>query len=99
MKRIEVSVVCAWPDQVWRHSLQLAEGGTVADVLAQLPWADITGLDAQTVKTGIFGRLVGPDEVLRQGDRIELCRPLQIDPKQVRRERAERERPLPSGRR
>lgn len=99
MKRIEVSVVSAWPEQVWRHTLRVDEGCTVADVLEQLPWTQIPGLDAQTVKTGIFGRLVGGDAVLRQGDRIELYRPLQIDPKQVRRERAERGQPLTPGRR
>jgi putative ubiquitin-RnfH superfamily antitoxin RatB of RatAB toxin-antitoxin module len=37
---------------------------------------------------GIFGRKVGYDEVLENGDRVEIYRPLIADPKQVRRERA-----------
>lgn len=39
---------------------------------------------------GIFGKVVGPNSVLRDGDRIEIYRPLIVDPKQARRTRAER---------
>ncbi len=88
MKAIAVSVVCAWPDQVWRREIEVPEGSTVGDALATLPWQAVTGLDPATLRTGLFGRLVGLDEVLRAADRIELYRPLLIDPKQVRRERA-----------
>jgi RnfH family Ubiquitin len=35
----------------------------------------------------IWGRSVAPAEVLRNGDRLELCRPLRVDPKTARRER------------
>lgn len=99
MSEIDVSVVCAWPGEVWQQRLRVPEGSTVGTVLARVPWQAVAGPDAGTLKTGIFGRLVGPDEVLRPGDRIELYRPLQIDPKQVRRERAGHGRSPPVGRR
>ena len=37
---------------------------------------------------GIFGELAGLDDSLRDGDRIEIYRPLLADPKTIRRERA-----------
>ncbi len=41
-------------------------------------------------RIGIFGKAVEPDAPLRDGDRVEIYRPLIADPKQARRERAER---------
>jgi putative ubiquitin-RnfH superfamily antitoxin RatB of RatAB toxin-antitoxin module len=41
---------------------------------------------------GIFGVVCAPDTVLRAGDRVEIYRPLPVDPKQARRQRAERVR-------
>lgn len=37
------------------------------------------------VRLGIYGRNVSPDTVLRDGDRVEIYRPLKIDPKAARR--------------
>ena len=34
---------------------------------------------------GVWGRLRSPEHILREGDRIELYRPLQVDPKDARR--------------
>ena len=39
------------------------------------------------LQTGIWGRKLPPDHVLRDGDRVELYRPLKVDPKVARRER------------
>jgi len=39
-------------------------------------------------KIGIFGKLTKPAQVLREGDRVEIYRPLIADPKEVRRRRA-----------
>jgi putative ubiquitin-RnfH superfamily antitoxin RatB of RatAB toxin-antitoxin module len=39
---------------------------------------------------GIFGAPASPDAPLRDGDRVELYRPLISDPKQARRERAKK---------
>ena len=68
--------------------LQLPAGSCVVDairvsgLLQGLPddWVD-------SLQTGIWGRKQAPDQVLREGDRVELCRPLKVDPKVARRER------------
>lgn len=47
-------------------------------------------IDLDSVKLGIFSRLVKHDEVLQPGQRVEIYRPLIADPKDVRRKRAEK---------
>ena len=62
-------------------ALQLPAGSTAAQALALAGW------DREGVSLGIWGRKVGPDEVLRDGDRLELYRPLTVDPMQARHRR------------
>ncbi|HIF50511.1 MAG TPA: RnfH family protein [Thiotrichaceae bacterium] len=45
-------------------------------------------IDLQTYKVGIFSKIQSLDTVLQSGDRIEIYRPLQVDPKEARRRRA-----------
>jgi putative ubiquitin-RnfH superfamily antitoxin RatB of RatAB toxin-antitoxin module len=45
-------------------------------------------IDIATARLGIFGRPVTPDTVLGDSDRVEIYRPLAIDPKEARRRRA-----------
>jgi putative ubiquitin-RnfH superfamily antitoxin RatB of RatAB toxin-antitoxin module len=45
---------------------------------------------AQPLNCAIFGRVVPLDERLREGDRVEILRPLIADPKQTRRQAAAR---------
>jgi putative ubiquitin-RnfH superfamily antitoxin RatB of RatAB toxin-antitoxin module len=72
--------------------LQLASGSCVLDairqsaVLAGLPDAKVDEL-----QTGIWGRKLPADQVLRDGDRVELYRQLKVDPKVARRERFSRQ--------
>lgn len=87
---IDVTVVyCAAPGEVDEVRLRLAAGATLLDalrasgVLVRHPSID---LDAQRV--GIWGRTKPLDATLRDRDRVEVYRPLQVDPKQARRERA-----------
>jgi putative ubiquitin-RnfH superfamily antitoxin RatB of RatAB toxin-antitoxin module len=47
-------------------------------------------LGAGPLSVGIFGKSVPEDTVLREGDRLEIYRPLIADPKQARRRRAAR---------
>ncbi len=86
---LAVEVVYALPRKAWSIALELPEGATVADALAA---ADLPGrvpgavVDAESL--AIFGRAVTPGTRLRGGDRVEVLRPLQVDPKQARRQRA-----------
>lgn len=76
------------PRQVLERRLQLPEGATVADALRL---CDLGRLAADTELTqaavGIWGRKAQPQQRLREGDRVEIYRPLRVDPKVARRER------------
>ena len=80
---VRVEVVLAWPRRFERVELQLPDGARVADAVAAsgLPLDGITGF-------AVFGERVEADAPLRDGDRIELLRPLVADPKEARRRRA-----------
>jgi len=45
-------------------------------------------IDVATARLGVFGRQVTPETVLGESDRVEIYRPLVIDPKEARRRRA-----------
>lgn len=93
---IEVDVAYALPQRQWLLRVALPAGSTVADAVersgirAQV--AQYLGVDAvEESGFGVFGQAVTPETALRAGDRVEIYRPLQCDPKQVRRERAARQ--------
>ena len=44
-------------------------------------------LDLHHAAVGVWGRQARQEQVLRDGDRVEVLRPLQVDPKVARRER------------
>jgi putative ubiquitin-RnfH superfamily antitoxin RatB of RatAB toxin-antitoxin module len=73
-------------------TLALSPGTTVEAALTTLAtqpsWASAcaAALDSQW-RLALWSRKVGLSEVLRDGDRLELCRPLLVDPMVARRER------------
>lgn len=73
------------PRQVLEQSLQLPEGGTVADALRVCEFA-LAAAGPQAL-VGVWGRKASPQQVLREGDRVEVYRSLKVDPKTARRER------------
>lgn len=87
---IEVEVVFALPDRVWRRRIEVEPGTTAGRALAMSGLAERVG--DQPVQLGIFGRKVGRDHVMQRGERLELYRPLSVDPKQRRRRRASEKR-------
>jgi uncharacterized protein len=69
-------------------SLQLETGATVADALRLSGLAARhAGLAIDTLAVGIWGALCQHDDRLRDRDRVELYRPLRVDPKEARRQR------------
>lgn len=87
--QIRVSVIYAEPGRVFSIDLALPEGSAVADAIERSGIHDaIPGIDVREDRLGIFARKVSPDTVLRDGDRVEIYRPLTIDPKEARRRRA-----------
>ena len=79
---LRVEVVDARRDGARVIELDLPVGALVRDALAA------SGLKASRV--GIFGRKVTLETRLADGDRVELYRPLAVDPKEARRRRARR---------
>jgi putative ubiquitin-RnfH superfamily antitoxin RatB of RatAB toxin-antitoxin module len=69
--------------------VELPEGSTAAEALSRsgLP-GQFPGMDVAELGYAVFGRAIGPQTILRDGDRLELLRPLIADPKQARRRRA-----------
>lgn len=88
---IRIEVVHALPEEQWVLPLDLGDGATVADALAVCAQDLVFGrfaLDQLTI--AIWGEVVERNKALREGDRLELLRPLQVDPKTARRLRAKR---------
>ena len=54
----------------------------------RLPPQRFPEIDLTINKVGVFGRLCKLDQVLKTGDRVEIYRPLLVDPKEMRRTRA-----------
>ena len=83
MSSIRVEVVRALAERVDAVALTLPAGATVAQAIDA---SGIPGVDLDAV--GIFGRRVPPATRLADGDRVEIYRPLALDPKEQRRRRA-----------
>ena len=83
--RILVAAALASRQEV--TELELPEGATVGDAIAR---ADVAGRfpELADAQTGLWGRPVPATHVLREGDRVELYRPVSADAKSMRRERA-----------
>jgi len=88
---MKIEVAYAMPEKQYLFVEEVADGATVEQVLQQsqllkeLP-------DLQIEKVGVFSQLVSLDTVLRDGDRIEVYRPLKADPRDRRRQKVEQER-------
>ena len=90
---LRVRVVYALPGQQADVSLQVKAGTTVTDAVARSGLLQkFPEAAARPLACAVFGRAVPLTYELRDGDRIEILRPLLIDPKQSRREAAERSR-------
>jgi putative ubiquitin-RnfH superfamily antitoxin RatB of RatAB toxin-antitoxin module len=69
-------------ERIERMSLRLAAPATVGDALRHAGWGVAEG-----EMLGLWGRKVGLDEPLQDGDRVEVYRPLTVDPMQARHRR------------
>lgn len=81
---MKIELVMAWPRRHQAVSVELPESATLQHALEKAGWAQLENVDGYA----IFGVNAEASTVLREGDRIELLRPLQIDPKDARRRRA-----------
>lgn len=87
---LNIEIVYGLPDRQVLKAMQVADGTTAREAALQSGLAvEFPELDVQTVKLGIFGKLVKDDTVLREKDRVEMYRPLLVDPKEARRKRVQ----------
>ncbi|MBE7418635.1 MAG: RnfH family protein [Ideonella sp.] len=88
---IEVVVALA-PHCVRCATLRLPAGATVADALRASGVLDgVDGALVDALAPSVWSRAVALDARLRDGDRVELTRPLRVDPKEARRQRYRRD--------
>ncbi len=91
MSALRIEVVYALPERQLLRRVSLPEGSTVeAAVCASGLPAEFPEIDP--LRTGIYGKTVSKDTILRDRDRVELYRPLKADPKEIRRARAAKRR-------
>lgn len=86
---MKVEVAYARPERQRLITLDLAPGATASDAVRASGLADeYPDIDPEDTPLGVFGQACAPTTVLRAGDRVEIYRPLQVDPKEARRRRA-----------
>lgn len=87
--KICIEVVLAMPDKQEIVPLEVQPGTSLLDAIELSGLTEkFSGFELDLAKVGIFGHKVEPERVLRDGDRVEIYRSLIADPKEVRRQRA-----------
>ena len=87
MARVEV-VYSPGPREVDIVTLDMADGATVLHALRESRLMERhPQIDPASAKVGVWGRVVPLSQALRDGDRVEVYRPLVVDPKEARRQR------------
>ena len=79
---MQVEIVNATGTDIDVRTVELPTGATVGDAV------DAAGFDATWAAIGIFGEVVDRAHVLQDGDRVDLLRPLLLDPMEARRQQA-----------
>ncbi len=91
MPEISVEVVYALPEKQYQRVVTLEEGSTVEQAIVASGLLELRrDIDLSRNKVGVFSRPVKLSDTLQEGDRVEIYRPLIADPKELRRQRAER---------
>ena len=85
-------VWCPGPGRCEVVALNLPAGATVADAVRASGIVERHGLEPGALRVGVWSRVREPSFVLRDRDRVELYRPLTVDPKEARRQRYRRDR-------
>lgn len=89
--RIAVEVAYALPEKQYLQRVTLDDGATVEQAILASGLLDLRDdIDLNVNKVGIYSRPAKLQDVVRDGDRVEIYRPLIADPKELRRQRAEK---------
>lgn len=101
-RTLRIEVAFGWPDRQILRSVVQPEGASVREaveasgILDEIRERD-PAYELRDDRVGVFGKRAGLADSLRDGDRVELYRPLVADPKEARRARAEADRTREEG--
>ena len=88
---LHIEVVYARPDHQTVKRVRLPAGSRVAAAItASGLLTEFPEIDLRVNRVGVYAEPVELDSVLEDGDRVEIYRPLLVDPKEARRRRAAR---------
>lgn len=86
---INIEVVLATADRQVLAAIEVGAGATVADVISESRLhLEFPELPIEDLEVGVWGKPVARDHVVNDGDRVEVYRPLRIDPREARRQLA-----------
>lgn len=85
---MQIELVQARAECAERQRLDVPPGTTVAEALALSRFAK-----TRPAALAVYGQVAAPEQVLEEGDRIELLRELLVAPMEARRRRAAPRRP------
>lgn len=89
--KIAVEVAYALPEKQYLQRVKLDEGATVEEAIRASGLLELRrDIDLDKNKVGIYSRAVKLADVVKDGDCVEIYRPLIADPKALRRQRAEK---------
>ncbi|HAO9134462.1 RnfH family protein [Escherichia coli] len=89
--KIAVEVAYALPEKQYLQRVTLQEGATVEEAIRASGLLELrTDIDLAKNKVGIYSRPAKLSDIVHDGDRVEIYRPLIADPKELRRQRAEK---------
>lgn len=88
VNKVKIEVVYALPEKQYVLPLSVEFGTTVEQAIRLSGILDICPeINFNYNKVGIFYQLVELSQTIKVGDRIEIYRPLQADPQEIRRRR------------
>lgn len=88
-QKLQIEICYALPDQQKLLPLTIEEGCTAKQAIVLSGVQKLfPEIDLDNLKLAIFSTLIEADYPLKDGDRIEILRPLLADPKEVRKRRA-----------
>lgn len=88
---INIEVTYALPEKQFLLSVKVAEGTTIEDAIIASGILSLRDdIDLKKNKVGIYSRPAKLTDIVQEGERIEIYRPLIADPKELRRKRAEK---------
>ena len=86
-----IEVVYALPHRQWIVSVAFADGMTAVDAVERSGLLDAhPEIGARPLVLGLFGIEIQHRHPLGDGDRVEICRPLALDPREMRRRAVQR---------